>query len=85
MANLDLSAASDAVNVKILLKRIKKFGVPDDLIKLVSKWKSTRNFFSSKDGNNSYVYTSNAGTIQGSTLGLSYLLSTPHPCLILMP
>ena len=69
MANLDLSAAFDVVNVKLLLKRMKVIGLPNDLIELVNKWLSTRYFYVSIDGTNSYVHISNAGTIQGSILG----------------
>ena len=35
MANLDLSSAFDVVNVKLLLKRMRIVGLPNDIIKLV--------------------------------------------------
>jgi hypothetical protein len=41
MANLDLSAAFDPVNVGFLLKPMKILGIPDDLIDLLRKWLST--------------------------------------------
>lgn len=69
MANLDLSAAFDVVNVNLLLKRLQIVGLPDDLIELIKKWLSTRYFYVSIDSKNSYIHTSNAGTIQGSILG----------------
>ena len=69
MANLDLSAAFDLVNVELLLKRMKILGLPDDLIDLVRIWLSTRYFYVSIKGKNSYVYLSRVGTIQGSILG----------------
>jgi hypothetical protein len=37
IANFDLSAEFDVVNVQLLLKRMKIIGLPDDLIELVNK------------------------------------------------
>ena len=36
--SIDLSSAFDVVNVKLLLKRIRIVGLPEDLIMLVDKW-----------------------------------------------
>ena len=69
ISSVDLSAAFDVVNVKLLLKRLKIVGLPDDLIELVNKWLTTRYFYVSIDGNSSYIHTSRVGTIQGSILG----------------
>ena len=69
MSTLDLSSAFDVVNVKLLLKRLQIMGLPNDLITLVSEWLTTRFFFVSIDGENSYVRQSGVGTVQGSILG----------------
>ena len=38
MASIDLSAAFDIVNVDLLLKRLKKVGLPDDVVGLIEVW-----------------------------------------------
>ena len=69
MASLDLSAAFDVVNIELLLKRLKIIGLPPDIRKLIRIWLEKRMFYVTIDGNNSYLMTSDAGTVQGSTLG----------------
>ena len=69
MASLDLSAAFDVVNIELLLKRLKIIGLPPDVIKLIRIWLEKRLFYVSIDGNNSYLLTSDSGTVQGSILG----------------
>ena len=39
---LDLSAAFDIVNVKLLLKRLRIVGLSEALIELIDKWLSTQ-------------------------------------------
>ena len=69
MASIDLSAAFDLVNIELLLKRMKIMGLPNDIMELVEKWLTTRYYYVSIKGNNSYVHLSRVGTIQGSILG----------------
>ena len=69
MASLDLSAAFDVVNVKLLLKRLKVIGLPHDVIKLIRVWLEQRHFYVDIDGSVSEMIDSNAGTVQGSILG----------------
>ena len=69
MCSLDLSAAFDLVNVELLLKRLRVVGLPDDVISLIKCWISVRYSYVSVDGNNSIIYGSETGTIQGSILG----------------
>ena len=69
MSTLDLSSAFDVVNVELLIKRLRIVGIPDDIISLVSEWLTTRYFYVSLDGENSYVHQSVVGTVQGSILG----------------
>ena len=38
MASVDLSSAFDVVNIKLLLKRLKIMGLPNELIKLIKEW-----------------------------------------------
>jgi hypothetical protein len=69
MASLDLSAAFDLVNVRLLSKRLRIIGLPSDLIELIVVWLSDRKFYVELDGVCSQIYDSNDGTIQGSVLG----------------
>ena len=69
MASLDLSAAFDVVNIDLLLERLRIIGLPPDVVELIDIWLVGRYFYVSIDGNNSYVRSSQAGTVQGSILG----------------
>ena len=69
MASLDLSAAFDVVNIGLLLKRLKIIGLPPDIIKLIKIWLENRYFYVNIGNDNSYMTSSNTGTVQGSTLG----------------
>ena len=69
MASLDLSSAFDVVNVELLMKRLRIIGLPDDMIELISNWLTTRYFYVSIEGSNSFVHTTGVGTVQGSILG----------------
>jgi hypothetical protein len=42
MASLDLSAAFDVVNVDLLLVRLRKMGLPTDVINLLESWLKDR-------------------------------------------
>ena len=69
MASIDLSAAFDVVNIKLLIKRLKIIGIPKDVISLIEIWLNNRMFYVDINGNASYLKTSDTGTIQGSRLG----------------
>ena len=69
LASLDLSSAFDLVDVNLLLKRLKKIGLPSDLIDLISVWLKNRSFYVSIDGQNSTLFDLLLGTVQGSILG----------------
>ena len=69
MSSIDLSAAFDVVNVKLLIKRLKIIGLPNDVIEPIKIWLSNRLLYVDLDGNCSYIRTSDSGTIQGSRLG----------------
>ena len=69
MSSIDLSAAFDVVNVKLLLKRLQIIGLPNDIIKLIEIWLKNRMFYVDIDGISSYMKSSDTGTIQGSRLG----------------
>jgi hypothetical protein len=69
MSSLDLSAAFDVVNVKLLLKRLRILGLPDDVVVLIDKWLSVRHFFVSLGDSSSIIHSLNVGTVQGSILG----------------
>ena len=69
MASLDLSAAFDVVNVELLLLRLQRIGLPNDVISLIGNWLSLRYFYVSVDGNSSVIHELSVGTVQGSILG----------------
>ena len=69
MASLDLSAAFDLVNVKLLIKRLYLIGLPKDVIELIKIWLTGRMFYVSIDGKNSIMLELLCGTVQGSILG----------------
>ena len=45
LASLDLSAAFDIVDVRLLLKRLKIIGLPSDVVRLIEIWLSKRYFY----------------------------------------
>ena len=61
--------AFNVVNVELLIKRLIIIGLPSDVVNLISKWLTTRYFYASVEGGNSYTIISNVGTVQGSILG----------------
>ena len=69
MSSLDLSAAFDLVNVNLLLRRLRKMGLPNDIIELLAVWLKKRFFFVEANGLRSEILENNIGTIQGSILG----------------
>ena len=69
MASLDLSAAFDVVNVELLLVRLRRIGLPDDVISLVGNWLSLRYYYVSVGGKCSIIHSLTVGTVQGSILG----------------
>ena len=69
MASLDLSAAFDVVNVELLPARLRRIGLPNDLIVLIGNWLSLRYFYVSVGGLSSIVHSLDVGTVQGSILG----------------
>ena len=69
MSSLDLTAAFDVVNVKLLIKRLKIVGLPSDLVDLIQSWLSQRMYSVNINGKYSMYYNLESGTIQGSILG----------------
>lgn len=69
MASIDLSAAFDLVNIKLLIKRLHITGLPPDIVRLIELWLSHRSFYVSINGTNSMVIDLSCGIIQGSILG----------------
>ena len=54
MASLDLSAAFDVVNIKLLLKQLRVLGLPDDVVGLLEIWLKNRLFYEQVSDINSY-------------------------------
>ena len=69
MASIDLSAAFDVVNVRLLLKRLKIIGLPNDVITLIRIWLEQRMFYVEVGNTVSPMFASDTGTVQGSILG----------------
>jgi hypothetical protein len=69
MASLDLSAAFDVVNVDLLLVRLKKMGLPTDVITLLESWLKDRLCYVEVRNCCSQYFDSDVGTVQGSILG----------------
>ena len=55
MASLDLSLAFDLVNVKLLLKRLKIIGLPNDVVEMIKIWLEERMFYVNVRGRNSFM------------------------------
>jgi len=69
LISLDLSAAFDVVDHKTLFKRLRKSGLPEHLIKLITDWLSNRLMYVEVDGKTSLLIEIDCGTLQGSVLG----------------
>ena len=50
VASLDLSAAFDVVNVKLLLRRLLAMGIPEDLVVILTDWLKDRSAYVEVDG-----------------------------------
>ena len=55
MASLDLSAAFDLVNLDLLLRRMRRMGIPEDVVKLLEVWLRDRFFYVEANGINSRI------------------------------
>jgi hypothetical protein len=69
VASLDLSSAFDVVNTELLLKRIKKMGLPQDVVGLLREWLVGRIAYVEVEGSCSEFFKVESGTVQGSVLG----------------
>jgi hypothetical protein len=69
MSSLDLSAAFNMVNVKLLVKRLKIVGLPIDVTDLIEIWLSNCKYCVNIDGNCSMYYTLESGILHSSILG----------------
>ena len=55
IASLELSAAFDIVNTKLLIKRLRIVGLPEDVISLVELWLSDHSYYVTVNSINSSV------------------------------
>ena len=69
LSSLDLSAAFDLVDIKLLIKRLHIIGLPGDIINLIKEWLSNRHYYVDIEGENSCLFDLLLGTVQGSILG----------------
>jgi hypothetical protein len=64
VARIDLSSAFDIVNIRLLLIRLKRIGLPTDVIELIKLWLETRSYYVKIDGVNSILFDLQLGTVQ---------------------
>ena len=69
LAGIDLSAAFDVVDVKLLIKRLTILGLPSDVIALIKIWLKERFFYVCINGLDSSISVTWYGIVQGSILG----------------
>jgi hypothetical protein len=69
VASLDLSSAFDVVNTELLLTRITKMGLPQDVFRLLLEWLVGRITYVEVEGSCSEFLDVDLGTVQGSVLG----------------
>ena len=69
LAGIDLSAAFDVVDIKLLIKRLTILGLPDDVVELIKIWLKERFFYVSVNGLESIIKVTWHGIVQGSILG----------------
>ena len=63
VSSLDLSSAFYVVKIKLLMKRLRIIGIPEDVVQLISA------FLVNINGNISFMKGILLGTVQGSILG----------------
>ena len=69
VASLDLSSAFDVVNIELLLTRLAKMGLPQDIMGLLRAWLVGRIAYVEVEGSCSEFFGVDSGTVQGSVLG----------------
>ena len=67
--SLDLSAAFDVVDHKLLIKRLRILNLPEKIVTLLSEWLKNRHMFVDVNSSCSIFTEILAGTLQGSCLG----------------
>ena len=67
--SLDLSAAFDVVDHRLLIERLKKLNLPDKIVKLLQNWLKDRSMYVNVNDSCSILVEILAGTLQGSCLG----------------
>jgi hypothetical protein len=69
VASMDLSAAFDVLDVELLYTRMKKMGIPKDILLLLRAWLSDRLAYVEVNAECSEYFEVNYGSGQGSILG----------------
>ena len=69
MTSLDLSAAFDVVDHKLLIKKLKQIGLPKIITAVIGEWLRDRLFYCDINGKTSTLRKITHGTVQGSILG----------------
>ena len=69
VASMDLSAAFDVLDVELLFTRMKKMGIPEDMLSLLRAWLSNRLAYVEVNAECSEYFEVEYGSGQGSILG----------------
>jgi len=69
LISLDLSAAFDTVDHRLLVAKLQAAGIPTNIVALIDEWLTGREAYVEVDGETSYFFDVKKGTVQGSILG----------------
>jgi len=69
LVSIDLSAAFDVVNKNLLIKRMNRAGIPNDVVSLIDNWLTGRMGYVECGSETSEIFDITDGTVQGSVLG----------------
>ncbi len=77
VASLDLSSAFDVVIIELLLTRLSKMGLPQDVMGLLQEWLVGRIAYMEVEGLCSEFFDVDSGTVQGSWASPLQLVHQP--------
>ena len=69
LSAIDLTAAFDLVNHRLLIKKLNIMGLPYKLVHIIEEWLQDRVFYCEVNGKVSILLEVECGTVQGSILG----------------
>ena len=69
VTSLDLTAAFDVINHRLLVRRLRQVGIPNVLTNVIEEWLKERQFYCQVGAQVSKLINITHGTVQGSILG----------------